>query len=420
VRRTPCRRHDRAIDPLEAIFPEGSLTTAEHLYQDSPSYRIYNILAEKSVAAALERLPHDRTLRVLEIGGGTGGLTGCVLRSLPRERTEYVFSDVTQLLTSHAEQKFRDYPFVQYRVLDIESDPIAQGYEPHSFDLVLASDVLHATRGLRESLSHIKQLLASDGMLLLLELTHPPRWLVLVFGLLKGWWRFEDFDVRPKDPCISQHAWRQLLLEQGFSDVACLSDTLVPEKAEHSVIMARAPVVELEGAVSERGAELPAATGTWLIFADRRGVGDDLARRLRERGARTVLAYCADTYEAVNADLFQVRPQNDEDLQHLFACIVSDPAEFRDVVHLWSLDAPPLEGSLADMESTQVTGCFNVLSLPSRAGDDGASHARAAVAGYRWRPGCRHGGLIGELHAGLALGACAGRPPRSTRITMRT
>jgi acyl transferase domain-containing protein/NADPH:quinone reductase-like Zn-dependent oxidoreductase/acyl carrier protein len=351
------------IDPLEAIFPEGSLTMADHLYQDSPSYRIYNLLAERSVAAAIERLPHDRTLRILEVGGGTGGLTDHVLRSLPRERTEYVFSDVTQFLTSHTEQKFHDYPFVEYKVLDIESDPIAQGYEPHSFDLILASDVLHATRSLSESLTHIKQLLASDGMLLLLELTNPPRWLVLVFGLLKGWWRFADLDVRPLEPCVSQETWRKLLAEEGFTDVACLADTPVPEKAEHSVILARGPAVETETAAPEREAVSTAAAGTWLIFADRGGVGDQIALRLREKGARTVIAYAGDTFDATSIDLFQVRPRSAEDLERVMLSIVRDPAEFRDVVHLWSLNSPASEESLDAMESTQIYGCFHVISL---------------------------------------------------------
>ena len=78
------------LDPLEAIFPQGSLTIAEHLYQDAPSYRIYNLLAQKAVAMALDRLPEGRTIRVLEIGGGTGGLTMYVLRKMPPDRNEYV------------------------------------------------------------------------------------------------------------------------------------------------------------------------------------------------------------------------------------------------------------------------------------------------------------------------------------------
>ena len=189
-----------ALDPLELIFPQGSLTTAEHFYQDAPSYRIYNILAQKAVALALEKLPEGKTIRILEIGGGTGGMTAYILRKLPADRTEYVFSDVTQLFTNHAEQKFRDFRFVQYKVLDIENDPIAQGYEPHSFDMILASDVVHATRDLRESLGHVKNLLRSKGLLVLLEFTNTPRWIVLVFGLLKGWWRFTDIDLRGLNP----------------------------------------------------------------------------------------------------------------------------------------------------------------------------------------------------------------------------
>src|SRR5918911_534731 len=56
-------------DPLQLIFPQGALTTSEHLYQDAPAYRIYNLLAQKAVAQALERLPEGRTARILEIGG---------------------------------------------------------------------------------------------------------------------------------------------------------------------------------------------------------------------------------------------------------------------------------------------------------------------------------------------------------------
>jgi acyl transferase domain-containing protein/NADPH:quinone reductase-like Zn-dependent oxidoreductase/SAM-dependent methyltransferase/acyl carrier protein len=351
------------IDPLEAIFPQGSVTMAEHLYQDAPSYRIYNILAQKAVAIALERLPDDRTIRILEIGGGTGGMTAYVLRKLPPDRTEYVFSDVTQFLTGQAEQKFRDFSFVRYQLLDIETDPVAQGYEPHSFDMVLASDVLHATRDLRDSLKHVKQLLASNGLLVFLELTNPPRWIVLVFGLLKGWWRFTDLDLRPKDPCISQQAWREVLREVGFTDVACIADTIVGEKAEHSVIVAQGPVIEREqtAEAQESGA---AVTGTWLIFADRRGVGDSLADQLKARGARTVIVSAGDSFDSRDADRFQVRPNSKQDLQLLIDAVVDSQTELRGVVHLWSLDAtPPEETTLASMDSAQVMGCLNVLLL---------------------------------------------------------
>src|SRR4029079_17021523 len=117
-------------------------------YHDSRSFRVYNLLVEQAVRAALEELPEGRTLRVLEIGAGTRGTAAYVLPLLPPAQTEYVFTDVSSRFTARAEQKFREYPFVRYALLDIEADPLAQGFAADSFDLILASDVLHATRDL--------------------------------------------------------------------------------------------------------------------------------------------------------------------------------------------------------------------------------------------------------------------------------
>ena len=60
------------IDPLQLIFPDGSLTMAEHLYQDAPAHGVYNILVQKSVAMALERLPEGQTVRIRGCGGRKG------------------------------------------------------------------------------------------------------------------------------------------------------------------------------------------------------------------------------------------------------------------------------------------------------------------------------------------------------------
>ena len=68
---------------------------------------------------------------------------------------------------AHASQKFAQYPFVQFRTLDIERDPLEQGFDAHSFDLIVASDVLHATEDLRKTLDRVKQLLGSGGTLVL-------------------------------------------------------------------------------------------------------------------------------------------------------------------------------------------------------------------------------------------------------------
>src|SRR3954469_22281917 len=352
------------VDPLQLIFPQGSLTTSEHLYQDAPTYRIYNLLSQQAVAYALEGLPEGRTVRILEVGGGTGGMTSYVLRKLPANRTEYVFSDVTQLLLAHAEQKFHAHPFVQYQLLDIEADPIAQGFEPHSFDLILASDVLHATRDLHQTLGNVKALLGSEGLLLLLEGTRTPRSATLMFGLLEGWWRFEDVDLRGPDPWISQQAWRQILQDVGFTDVAWVTHTKPVDRAVHSVLLARGPVVE-RAPQDEQTASAPVKDrGRWLIFADSNGTGQRVADQLSDCGATPILVFAGSTYRRVAPDRFELPPARMEDMQRLIAEASAGQQACRGVIHLWSLDASPPELMTSTaLESAQLLGSVSALHL---------------------------------------------------------
>jgi len=353
-----------AVDPLQLIFPQGSPTMAEHLYQDAPTYRIYNMLAQKAVGHALERLPEGRTVRILEIGGGTGGMTSYVLRRLPVSRTEYVFTDVTQLFLTHAEQKFHPYSFVEYQILDIEADPAEQGFEPHSFDMILASDVLHATRDLRHTLSNVKTLLASEGLLLLLEGTRTPRLATLMFGLLKSWWLYDDVDLRGSDPWISQQAWQRALHDAGFGDAAWVTDTEPAERAVHSVLLAQGPAVEQPAQRGESTAPPSRERGRWLIFADGKGVGRQLAERLPMYGATPVLVSPGASYRRLAADHFEIRPAQIDDVQRLIDETLTDGDPCRRVIHLWSLDASPQsETTPFALAAAQRLGSTSVLYL---------------------------------------------------------
>ena len=158
----------------------------ESLYKDSPFARTLNTLVEETIVQSLDELPAGRTVKILEIGAGTGSTTAQLLTRLPVDRTEYLFTDVSEVFTQEASRKFRAFPFVRYGLLDIEVDPWEQGYASHRFDMILAANVFHATRSLRETIRHARQLLAPRGSLVLLEGTRPQYWLDLIFGLTDG------------------------------------------------------------------------------------------------------------------------------------------------------------------------------------------------------------------------------------------
>jgi len=252
------------LDPLSLVFAADT-DTAEHLYRHGPSVGWYNEMAG-TVAESFARLvPQTRPLRVLELGAGTGGLTSWLLRALPDHGTEYVFTDVSQAFLKQATERFGSYPDIRFALLDIERDPVEQGFSAHSFDVVVASDIIHATRDLAASLANVKTLLVDGGLLWLVEATKRPAWFDLVFGLLPGWWAFSDVERRPDHALMDVAGWHGTLTAGGFSDVASVTEPVAGEPVHH-VILARGPVVQVEPASSVE----PSPTA-WLLLAD----GDD-------------------------------------------------------------------------------------------------------------------------------------------------
>ncbi|MGE3809343.1 MAG: acyltransferase domain-containing protein, partial [Gemmataceae bacterium] len=200
-------------EPLSLLFPGDAKFSAEQLYGQSAGSRAFHALMGQAIRAALAARPAARRLRVLEIGAGTGSTSACVLPLLPAEHCEYVFSDLSAGFFAPAKEKLAQHDFVDYRVLDIERDPLAQGFVAQGYDLVLAANVLHATADLRQALRHTRQLLAPEGILFLLEGTRRLRWIDLLFGLVEGWWKFRDTSLRPSHPLLPASSWRRLLAE---------------------------------------------------------------------------------------------------------------------------------------------------------------------------------------------------------------
>nr|WP_237331333.1 SDR family NAD(P)-dependent oxidoreductase [Streptomyces mexicanus] len=170
------------------------------------------------VCALTEAWAADRPLRILEVGAGTGATTRAVLPHLPRQHTQYVFTDVSESFFARARTKLAAWDFVEYRPLDLDRDPREQGYHEGSFDLVLASNVLHATADVRASLGRLSFLLADGGHLLVQEM-HDTAACALVFGVLKSFWSRTDLAERPDTPLLPLPDWRRLLRETGFGDV---------------------------------------------------------------------------------------------------------------------------------------------------------------------------------------------------------
>ena len=229
------------IEATEVIFPGASMELAEGIYKGNEMADELNKLVAQAVslfASSYSTLNKEkRPLTILEIGAGTGGTTKRVLETLNKLgiETKYIYTDISQSFILHGRKAFGSlYPFVDFKIVDIEKDIIGQEIERNSVDLVIAANVLHATRNLRHTLGQVKIVLKTNGWLLLNEATQFNDPTTLTFGLLDGWWLYEDEELRiPHSPLLSANMWEILLKEEGFKQTL-----LVLEEGPQNIIIA--------------------------------------------------------------------------------------------------------------------------------------------------------------------------------------
>jgi acyl transferase domain-containing protein/SAM-dependent methyltransferase len=234
------------LNPLETLFPNGDDTLAERLYEKVPVSNYFNSIVG-AAAAAFSRT-QTKGFRILEVGAGTGATTASVLPRLDANCTEYCFTDLSSLFLNRAKRKFSGYRFVNYRLLDLEQDPAQQGYEPGTFDLVLATNVIHATADLPRALANVRSLLAPGGALILCEVTEYLPWFDITTALIEGWQRYND-GIRGDHPLLNASQWATVLREAGFVDVRALPEDGEPTQVlGQRVVMALAPATPVVAA----------------------------------------------------------------------------------------------------------------------------------------------------------------------------
>lgn len=265
-------------DPLTLLFAEPDALAAR-FYDSTPVMHHHYRTARLLLEAAVATWPEGRPLRVLEVGAGTGGLTAALLPYLPPERTHYIYTDVSSAFFPAAQDRFADHDFVHYSCLDLDADPVAQGFTPASYDLVVAANVLHATRDLRRTLHRIGDLLADGGQLLAIE-SHDPAALTPVFGLLDSYWSAEDTDLRPSGPLLARDRWPGLLHACGYTGTVQPGDATQPAYDDHSVILAvrgvrPLPTTASPGPCSVRPPVVADLTGGTLAAAAVAALGAD-------------------------------------------------------------------------------------------------------------------------------------------------
>ncbi|KAJ6026930.1 uncharacterized protein N7446_004467 [Penicillium canescens] len=220
---------------LEHMLPNGML---DNFYRHGLGFSRYNMFLADMMKQVVHRYPHAR---ILEIGAGTGGATKSVLEAVGGTMSSYTYTDISVGFFPRASEIFKEYnDRMTFKVLDAEKTPASQGYEENSYDIVIASNVLHATANLQRTLENTRRLLKPGGYLMLLEITdNDPIRCSTIMGGLPGWWLGVD-DGRRYAPTASPSVWHKTLRKAGFGGIDAITPKVDGPAWPFSIIASQA------------------------------------------------------------------------------------------------------------------------------------------------------------------------------------
>jgi SAM-dependent methyltransferase len=207
--------------------PQGIPLWLNYFHNENLTYAVNNWVG---AAAAADRLSSRPTLRVLEIGAGTGSATETLLTLLgehgllPRlER--YVVTEPNAYFRRCNQRKltpqYPDLP-LEWSTVDLDLPWRAQGIDSGEFDLVYAVNVMHVSKNLLFSLKEARSALAIHGWLVIGECVRPynnqPMYPELMFQILDSFTNVEtDPEIRPNPGFLTAEQWRGAFLRAGFT-----------------------------------------------------------------------------------------------------------------------------------------------------------------------------------------------------------
>ena len=225
------------VPATDIMYPNSSMELVAGIFKNNIIADYFNEMVAGIVVDYLEaRLKQDSSvrIRIIEIGAGTGGTSTVVFEKLQpyQDRiAEYCYTDISKAFLIRAETEYGPRnPYLTYRIFNVEKPIAAQSIAVGGYDLALATNVLHATKNIRQTIRNTKAALKKHGLILLNEMSSNTLFSHLTFGLLEGWWRYEDQQLRiPGCPGLTPETWQAVLESEGFRSV------FFPARAERAL-----------------------------------------------------------------------------------------------------------------------------------------------------------------------------------------
>jgi SAM-dependent methyltransferase len=214
--------------------PQGIPLWLNYFHNDNLTYAVNNWVG---AVVAVNHLSSRRTLRILELGAGTGSATEILLkllneRGLLPRLERYLVTEPNAYFRRCNQRKlaaqYSNTP-LEWATLDLDLPWNTQAISPGTFDLVYAVNVMHISKNLLLSLNEARSALAMGGWLVLGECVRPfanqPIYPELMFQILDSFANVElDPEIRPNPGFLTAEQWRRAFLRTDFGHVDVAPD----------------------------------------------------------------------------------------------------------------------------------------------------------------------------------------------------
>ena len=298
------RLHERMEDILherrtgvEVLVEDGLLSA---LYESG----FFMTGAYPQLFNLIDSLGHaNPNLSILELGAGTGGATRVAMKALRgpngiKRYGTYTFTDLSPGFLTAARESMSEFHDLNFSVCDIEQDPLEQGYEP-VYDVVMASQTLHATKSISQTLENCRRLLKPGGKLVLVENTQISILTGILLGTLTGYWHGIP-DGRVDSPFMRVETWDSALLKAGFSGAELVLEDYPQPHSTTNILVST--LLDLEATQEEKPSGDKKTSEVQLLHGVNGAPGllSHLAQELERRGISSKVVALGNAMDTVS------------------------------------------------------------------------------------------------------------------------
>jgi hypothetical protein len=169
------------IDPMALLLEDGRIDRMQDSMELVQKTRAHLRAYLSSYASK------KPVMNVLEVGASTSNNTEPIFGVFDQKNVSYTITDSSLPVLEQAKSPGMN-DRLKLKALDVNRDPLEQGFSPQSFDVVLVNNILHTANSLEETLANLRKLLVPGGVLALIGFSDLSPAYNLIFGVNENMW----------------------------------------------------------------------------------------------------------------------------------------------------------------------------------------------------------------------------------------